>query len=59
MAVADMPAAVDHIGFGHSIDPEVNRRRAVAIDGNAVERVAEFPEKASGVGGPVFIGDAV
>src|SRR5271155_1128790 len=59
LAVSDMAGAIDDIGFGHAVDPEIDRRHAVTIDRDSAERVAEFVEEAAGRRRLVFVSDAV
>ena len=45
MAIADMPGAVHDIGLGHTVHPEIDRGRAVAIDPIRDEGVADTGEE--------------
>src|SRR5579875_4003888 len=55
MAVTDAPGGIDDIGLGHAVDPEIDRRRAAAVDTDAAIGLAEIVEKAPRVGDSVFV----
>src|SRR5689334_25307336 len=59
MAIADMPGAVDHIGLGHTVHPEIDRGSSIPIDSNATIGVADTGEEIAGIHRLVFVGYAV
>src|SRR6266849_8907698 len=54
-----MAAAIDDIGFGHAVDPEIDRGCAIAIDADAAEGIAETIQEAARILRFVLVGDTV